>query len=162
MKGLTLHRPWDYPVVRGIKPIENRRWQPHRAVIGQWVAIHAGLTYDESGAAFIEKAMGQSVPHRVDSDAVAGHIVGLVRVVAAFHKPTIDAAKSRGMKLGRWESLVAESPWAFGPWCWVLEDAFPLVAPVPCKGAQSLWPVPKEIEAALALAPALIGTNVLP
>lgn len=36
-------------------------------------------------------------------------------------------------------------PWAFGPWCWVVDDVKLLPEPVPCRGMQGLWPVSAEL-----------------
>lgn len=32
-------------------------------------------------------------------------------------------------------------PWAFGPWCWVVDDVRLLPEPMPCRGMQGLWPL---------------------
>lgn len=34
-----------------------------------------------------------------------------------------------------------DDPWAFGPWCWVVDRVELLPEPVPCRGMQGLWPV---------------------
>lgn len=32
-------------------------------------------------------------------------------------------------------------PWAFGPWCWVVDQVELFELPFPCRGMQGLWPV---------------------
>ena len=32
-------------------------------------------------------------------------------------------------------------PWAFGPWCWLLDEVIPLEIPIPCKGMPGIWPL---------------------
>jgi hypothetical protein len=44
-----------------------------------------------------------------------------------------------------------------GRWAWILEDIRPLPEPVPCRGAQGLWNVPADVEAAVR---AQLGTAV--
>lgn len=38
------------------------------------------------------------------------------------------------------EELLADT-WAFGPWCWVVDEVRLLDRPIPCRGMQGLWPV---------------------
>ena len=44
MKALTLHQPWASLVALGVKTIETRSWPAPASLIGQPLAIHAGLT----------------------------------------------------------------------------------------------------------------------
>jgi hypothetical protein len=48
-----------------------------------------------------------------------------------------------------WQTVNAltKDRFAFGPYCWILEEVFELVTPVMCRGKQGLWHVP---DAALA------------
>ena len=58
--------------------------------------------------------------------APRGVILGLVRLVGCVRDST--------------------SSWAIpGLWHWLLADAVPLPEPVPCKGAQGLWSVPRNL-----------------
>jgi hypothetical protein len=36
---------------------------------------------------------------------------------------------------------VAEDPWAFGPWCFVVAEVRLLAEPIPCRGMQGWWPL---------------------
>jgi hypothetical protein len=49
------------------------------------------------------------------------------------------------------EALRAD-PWAFGPYCWLIDEVFQLPAPVPCKGLLNLWETTAEQRAAFASA----------
>jgi len=51
MRALTLRQPWAWAIVHGQKRIENRPWKPWRDIIGQRIAIHAGLITSEAEAA---------------------------------------------------------------------------------------------------------------
>lgn len=54
---------------------------------------------------------------------------------------------------------LAQDPWAFGPWCFVIDDVRVLDAPIPARGMQGMWPLNEEHRTALsALCP--MGTYV--
>mgnify|MGYP003560963222 CR=1 FL=1 len=44
MKALTLHAPWAHAVAWLGKPLENRGWPPPLSIVGERIAIHAGLS----------------------------------------------------------------------------------------------------------------------
>ena len=75
----------------------------------------------------------------------------------------IDWLTTYGIELPPWEELptgaiigVVEvldciraceapaSPWAQGPWCWILAHPRPLAVPQPCRGLTMLFEVPGE------------------
>lgn len=146
LQALTLWRPWDHSIVHGPKRVENRPWRPPRSVIGTDIALHAGQTYDKKGAAFI-RSLGHVLPPAAEHRA--GVIVGVVRIVRAVNLDRIEDALLATMGTGNQPAKdpVEDDPWAFGPWVWVLDNVRPLATPVPCKGAQGLWPVPPDVEA---------------
>lgn len=43
MKALTLHQPWATCIAQHGKRVENRTWAPPPSIIGQRIAIHAGM-----------------------------------------------------------------------------------------------------------------------
>ena len=47
MRALTLWRPWSDAIVFGPKRIENRTWVPPASMIGRYLAIHAGVRFDD-------------------------------------------------------------------------------------------------------------------
>lgn len=49
MKTLTVKQPWASLIASGRKRIENRSWRPPVALVGQRIAIHAGLGWDKMG-----------------------------------------------------------------------------------------------------------------
>lgn len=130
LRGLTLWRPWAASIVHGPKRVENRPWFPAGSLLAQdlWIAIHAGKTWDREGAALIRSIWPEAratIPHGTEHG-----IVGVAHVV-------------------RWGSPDG-GPWAFGPCCWYLEDVLALPAPIPCRGAQGPWNLPRELQDALA------------
>lgn len=123
MKALTLKRPWSIAVYRYGKDIENRSWLPPARIIGQTIAIHSGAMIEYDGADFFEKVTGEKIP-----DELPMGILGTA-VVAGYTTPE-----------------KTKSPWAFGPFCWVLKDPILLDEPIECKGKLGLWNVPEEYE----------------
>jgi len=121
MRALTIHQPWAWAIVHGPKRIENRSWSTN---VRGWFAIHAGKSTQSYATHHdvVSQLIGRPLPSV--SDLPFGAIVGVARLVGC----------------SRIESI--RDPWAFGPWCWQLDDVHPLERPLPCKGLQGWWSVP--------------------
>lgn len=144
--ALTLHQPWLDAILEHGKPVENRSWPPPRKLVGKLLALHAGVVYDTEAALWIEGRFGVALK---PSESEQGAILGVARVVRAFQ---VDGERRQVLsRLGEQPDPHAGSPWAFGPWCWVLEDLVRVV-PVPCRGAQRVWLLRKSTRAELAAA----------
>jgi len=136
--ALTIWQPWANAIVWCGKDIENRGWAPWPDIIGKTIAIHAGKVFDEDGALSIgfgwsagRLKFTESQLLRLSTDLCPkGAIVGVARVTGFVRTST--------------------SPWFNGPIGWKLADAFPLDAPVFCRGAQGLWVLPPDVRQALA------------
>lgn len=126
--ALTGWQPWFSAIVVGPKDIENRPWRPPDWILGQYIAIHAGKTWDEDAVAWL-RARGWDLPDEVHKHMPRGAIIGIARV----------------------DNVVSESasPFFIGPYGWVLSDRQALAAPVRCPGHQKLWRVPEDIRAYL-------------
>ena len=127
--GLTLWPPWSGVVAAGVKRVENRSWEPPIPV-GTLLAIHAGKTYDDAGAQWIRQHLGLSLPQ--------------------------DSVKSALVAVARYEGLVppdCKDPWYFGEVGlsgkpnvgWHLGNTRALPTPVPCRGYQKLWGLPRDV-----------------
>lgn len=124
-KALSIKAPFAQAVVHGPKRIENRTRRTKIPEGGMWVAVH------------VSKA-----PYKLDDEEMA-HFTDLWPEM----KPGREC--ERGVILGamfvrevvRLEELPDENPWAFGPWCWVIEEVRALSEPIPAKGALGLWEV---------------------
>lgn len=94
------------------------------------MALHAGKTFSDEAAEWIETTFGLKVPreHEHPTGVVA---TGVYRGPAAEHGLLRD-------------------PWYVGPVGWVFDDIRSLPEPVSCRGAQGLWTVPGHLERALA------------
>lgn len=123
MRALTLWQPWCWVMAEGLKDIENRPWAPWTTVVGQRIALHAGNKYDPVGHRFIE-GLGIAIPE-------GAKLSGVVLCTVLVGTPL----------------RASESKWFFGPWGWPISEVRKLREPVPCKGALSLWRLPKDVEA---------------
>lgn len=144
MKALTIWRPWAAAIVHGTKRVENRTWVPPESMLGQDIALHAGLRVDAGAVREVARAV-----HRDHLPGPTG-IVAVVRLVGC-----IDVRMERLTFMGLSADaarVAASSPWFDGPTAWVLDRVRPLAEPVPCRGAQGLWTVPDEVAAAVAFA----------
>lgn len=129
MKGLTLLRPWAWMITHGSKRIENRSWKPSQNVIGQRIAIHAGLGIDFDGMWWLrERHMMQ--PAITEKARAKGVVLGTA-VVTGWCTQSSDI-------------------WFTGPIGWVLSDVEMLLEPIPCRGMQGLWTVPPQVETEIA------------
>src|SRR3990167_9867766 len=127
MKALSLWRPWSWAVLHADKRVENRSWVPPYALLGTWVAIHAAQRWDSGG--FQDMRAGEFGPlARCVPDEIPTGIVGAARITNVML------------------AMYVHSVWAFGPWCWRLDDVVVLPKPIPCKGRQGLWDVPIEFD----------------
>lgn len=124
MKALTLHQPWAWAIVAAGKDIENRTWKPPTSILGHRIAIHAGKTFDLTGANDICDMLHLE---QLPAAAEEGGIVGTAIIAG-------------------WEAI-SSSRWFNGPIGWRLTGIQRLATPIPCRGAQRLWTVPPEIAA---------------
>jgi len=148
MKALTLWRPWSDCIVRGPKAIENRDWEPPRRLVGGTIAIHGGKTWDRDGA-FSILDLWADVPNRVTS---AEGVIGVARLVGVIDRSLAPGTGARlvfGMRDEVAAAVKGCEIWWGGSIGWVFDQRRALPAPVPCKGAQGLWNLPADVEAAV-------------
>jgi hypothetical protein len=150
LRGLTLFQPWATIVAKGLKPIENRKWAPGRAMIGERFAIHAGQKWDKDGELFIRKtfAHDESVIEAIgDAVLVRMAVLGVARLVGYMSKEDglFHTRAGDRMVADRFHPL-AGNPWFFGPYGYVLEDVRELATPVHARGALSFWHLPPEVD----------------
>jgi len=109
IKAISINQPWAWLIVAGYKPIENRSW--YTSYRGP-VLIHAGKKFDNDfDWHHWENMIGDTIP----TNPFQGGIIGEANI--------IDCVKEH------------DSPWFFGPYGFVLEDAKQYHNPRPCKGA---------------------------
>ena len=142
MKALTIWQPYAGLIVAGAKPVENRTWAPP-CKPGTVIAIHAGSKRDvESWEHCFE--MRNIIPpdqwNRGETPWPINFTSGPYSAIIGV--ATLDEVRREPR---------GDDPWWVGPVGWYLRDPVPIV-PVPCKGAQGLWTLPVDVEAAVARA----------
>lgn len=146
--ALSMIQPMGTAIVRGWKPIENRKWKPWERVIGKRIAIHAGLKFDAGYFDTIGRIFSAWGGTRwrwddlIDMTSLRceqGAIIGTARV-AGFITEADDVVAGR------------DRAWFTGPFGWLMEDPIEIETPIGCKGFQSLWRIPDAIRERLAIA----------
>ena len=100
MIALSIRQPWAWLIANGHKDIENRTWST--AIRGPFL-IHAGKHIDYSGIVYVEEVF----PHIVlPKTFEQGGIVGQAEITAVVEE--------------------SASPWFFGPYGFVIQNAKPL------------------------------------
>lgn len=131
VRGLTLHRPWPWCFTHAGKRIENRDWPAPRWLFGGYLALHSGKHFDHYACADMRRGEF-GAPARQCPDDPGEHPDSVVFAIAKL--TGVYRLVSRG-----------RNPWAFGPYCWQLEEFVALPSPVPCRGFQKLWALPPDV-----------------
>lgn len=129
MKALTIRQPWASLILCGGKDIENRDWQTSYRGI---VAVHSSAKMSRVDMEDACDVMQGFVPRfsrtRFQQDQFpTGAILGTVEIV--------DCVSN------------SDSPWFFGKYGFVLENAVAFPQPIPCKGALGFWEVSADLVA---------------
>lgn len=155
--ALTIHQPWAWAIAGGWKPVENRDWPPPRWLFGRYLAIHAGRQYDGPAARELvrhREALGLPAGPPDGNSIARGAIVAAARIAGAVQVerddedpavPRLRFVKVLGDVSEQTARELAASPWASGPWLWVLQGVVAVDPPIPCRGLQKLWSVPAPI-----------------
>ena len=140
------------------KRAENRGWPFPPALAGELIAIHAGKTIAREPVA-VPRPQGLAglFDSQAEQDRWQAWRLGLARRPEPGQWPrrlvlgaVVAAAAVTGCHW--WEDCAADpcSPWAArGQYHWQLTAVVALPAPVPCDGAQRLWFLPPDIDAAV-------------
>ncbi len=155
-RALTLWPEWAWAIHALDKRVENRHWRIPRG----WVAIHAGayLGGRPSAPAVLEamRALGLMswrAGWRLDAGA---HFVKEGREVDV---PLLAAwPRSAILGIAHFDGAIERGGWAApGALANHLDEYLPLDTPLPCRGAQGLWPVPVEYAPTLRELHRLLG-----
>jgi ASCH domain len=135
--ALTVWQPWADAIAHGSKRTENRPWPPPAAVIGQVIAIHAGMQVDHGA----EPPDGENWPDPgIPLSARPRGVIIAVARLAGCHRATDPRCMARPC-----------SPWAaWVQFHWQLDQVRPLPEPIPARGSQRLWRVEPRLERELA------------
>jgi len=121
IKALTLHRPWGHAIIYGRKRIENRTWKPPKSIIGKFIFLHSGKSYDKKAVDFMHK-LGFYPPD--EKDCPLG-IIGMIEITGYSRR--------------------IENAWFFGPYGWTIGGVIAFLEPIECPGKQGLWQPDTEI-----------------
>lgn len=155
LRVLTVWQPWATLLVRGIKPPENRGWEPRGLKVGDTYAIHAGSKVDLDSwdaAHEMARAAGIAVPEldawarafldpsmtERDVKRVTAELLPLSALVGTVVLDEVRRSARPGCV------------WFCGPVGWYHRDPVAFAEPVACAGAQGLWTAPETIRAAAA------------
>lgn len=120
MRCLSVRQPFAWALVVGAKDIENRSWTTeYRGP----VVIHASATRQEINR-FLR---GTNTLPEIDFTFSA--FIGVVDLVDVL--PLSEALES--------------NPWAYGPYCWRVQNPRVFPRPVPAKGKLQLFEVPADL-----------------
>lgn len=127
--AVTVLQPFAHALVVGVKPDENRTWDPSPVALrkGQWIAIHAG----KRRYPFSSKASERHV-FELWRDARGMDPLPFVGLPTSA---VVGACRFAGVRTPE----EAANPWAIGPRCWHFDAAFVLRDPFPCNGALGIW-----------------------
>lgn len=121
MIALSVRQPWTWAILSVGKSIENRTWRTdYRGPL----LLHAGATVDTSGIAWLRE-QGFVVPWCLPVSCYLGLVT-----VTGCRRCTVQERYRTGGNF-----------WAFGPWCWELEEPRPFARPIPGPGRRGLYEV---------------------
>jgi len=127
--ALTICQPWAHLIMQGHKRVENRRWYTgHRGPM----LIHAGKSKDWMDLTTMQK---YGLDYR---DLILGSIVGVADVVDCL---ALQAAKRPNPKY----PWLAKHEHTEGPFCFVLQNVRRFAEPIPYRGEQGLFKVPRSM-----------------
>ncbi len=140
MRALTIWQPWAHAICYHGKCIENRKRRPPSHLIGEQIAIHAGLKWDPQFGNFAE--LQDFPPGYMGRIARKKCTFGAV-VATAF----LYAASNREDELRHYAGDdQVEKWWSPGQYGLVLKRVRRVVPPIPILGAQGFWRLPPNVE----------------
>jgi hypothetical protein len=135
--GLTVWQPWNWCFTL-TKRVENRTWEPPAYMIGNYVALHMGKTYDQEGADWLRKVIGYPVPPPSDLDP---HFFAIAKLVGVRTGEPEPLGATPEENLGR-------DFWYRGPYGFQFRN-FVFIEPVFCRGNRKFWVIPNDKKAEL-------------
>lgn len=143
MKALTLTQPWAHLVASGQKLVENRSWNPPRAMFGQRFAIHASRELDLLVIGWLREGKYGAVDFpdwkSLDERKAAYSLSSIVGVATLVDFVTAGTLKDK--------LPTSQHRWFVGPVGFVLADARRIASPVDCKGSLGFWSLPADVAA---------------
>lgn len=150
MRALTLWPEWAWAVAHLGKDVENRGWAPPFYILGQRIAIHAGRHVGGKPGAAAYRAgtdcvRAAAMAAGLDPSPLADWLNRLHRELCEATSAVVAVAH-----VGYNPAIPSPSLWAEpGQRHWRLAEVVTLLQPVPCRGAQGLWVLPRPVEDAV-------------
>lgn len=140
MKAISLWQPWASAVALGLKQIETRHWwTPYRGPLAIHAAQHgAKKGYCEQREFYTWQACEPlRKPYPTFDDLPFGAVLATCRLVECLRTIDVDCLSDQERAFGDYTP---------GRYAWVFQDIKALPAPVPFRGAQSLfeWPTDQD------------------
>ena len=147
MKAITLHQPWASLIAERVKTIETRSWAPPASLIGQRIAIHAGKREPR-----IRELPGD-ISWQWTQDVPRGAVVATALLEDASKVGMRDLCCDdfvhvSVLSLPMSPIRIKTDPYGdfgVGRWLWFLTDIQKLSEPIPCRGYQNLWEIPRDV-----------------
>lgn len=136
MKALTIKEPFATLIMQGIKRVENRGWFTGRT--GDLI-IHAGGSDQYLKPGIWEGLNLGPMPRPINPTKV----LGIVKVVDCVQ---VTGEQGQQMTVAPEYEWLESHPYAFGPFCWILDDVRVLEKPFKWKGQQKLWDATELME----------------
>lgn len=155
MKALSLTQPWASLVVMGEKKLETRSWMSRHFGL---TAIHASQGLPKKAKIFSHenkfvKPLFNQEWFEFTDQFTLGAIIGTVEVIGYLPTERFTSENEVDRKIVKQFTGedFTEKEKSFGIYTeerfvWILKNPRILETPIPCKGALSLWEVPKAIE----------------
>lgn len=145
VRALTLWAEWIPTFIHMGKRVENRGWPAPKHLIGNRIALHTGAAWPGPNS---ERWINFQLTTVDQGWWVHQPQHGLIECASVDQEgPTITAQVARGCiellatvkECVHIDKLQPGKRWAFGPWCWLLDDVRRLADPIPARGKQGLW-----------------------
>ncbi len=134
MKALTIHEPFATLIMEGKKRVENRGW--FTGSTGDLI-IHAG-----SSNRFLNEWDSLNLgplPENIQQRMV----LGIVKVIGCVQ---FTGEQGQLMNVEPEHEWLNSHPYAFGPFCWILDEVRVLERPFRWRGQQKLWDATELME----------------
>lgn len=150
MRAITLRHPWPLAFLRLGKDVENRMWAPHELLPGEQLALHAGAAPKVNKDGRIADDYGAEIVGAMEWITRQG-LRGSLPDVFTMGDLIAESPASAVFMVATYRGAVRESRsrWFAGKWGWELADRIALPKPVPCRGAQGLWQLHADVDAAV-------------
>ena len=135
MKAITIWQPWASWITLGIKALETRTHGRFAFLMGQRIGIHAGKQFDETAIDIAAHFRPEIRAEHERQLAAGGYPAGVLLCTAWVYDDgpclTVDATEA-----------LCDTTCAYGLY---LDKIKPFDPPVPMRGYQGAWELPREV-----------------